>query len=138
VPVTDIFTRIKRRFFRSVLPARPGEVDFREYPDKTAFYRRLGTSTGERVRLLGHIDGVNPQFSSIGDYSVIGANSVRLAHCPEKGAKPCRVGRFVYVSCGAIILPGVTSNTRCWKVNYSVGNRKQQPESHRRELFVRT
>ena len=65
-------------------------------------------ASGKKVRLLGRIDGVNPNLISIGDYSVIGAESALLSHCPVKGAQPCTVGNFVYISFGALILPGVT------------------------------
>jgi acetyltransferase-like isoleucine patch superfamily enzyme len=62
---------------------------------------------------LGRIDGVNPHLVSIGDYSVVGADSALLAHCPIRGALPCRIGSFVYIGYGAIILPGVTVGDNC-------------------------
>lgn len=51
-----------------------------------ASYRKRGTIIGKKVRLLGSIDGINPHLVSIGDYSVIGAQSALLTHCPIKGA----------------------------------------------------
>lgn len=68
---------------------------------------------GNNVRLLGTVDGVNPHLVSIGDYSVVGVQSALLAHCPIRGALPCKVGKFVYIGFGAIVLPGVTIGDNC-------------------------
>ena len=65
------------------------------------------------VRLLGVVDGVNPHLVSIGDYSIVGLHSALLAHCPIRDALPCRIGSFVYIGYGAIILPGVTVSVNC-------------------------
>jgi acetyltransferase-like isoleucine patch superfamily enzyme len=82
--------------------------DIPAFAERVATYRMRGASIGKMVRLLGTVDGVNPHLVSIGDYSVIGLQSALLAHCPIRGAAPCRVGRFVYVGFGAIVLPGVS------------------------------
>lgn len=71
-------------------------------------YRKLGAKIGHKVRLLGRLDGVNPHLVSIGDYSVIGAESALLTHCPIKGAAECVVGNYVYLGFGVLVLPGVT------------------------------
>jgi hypothetical protein len=49
------------------------EDDLPAYADVVARYRMRGAKIGKFVRLLGSIDGVNPQLISVGDYSVIGA-----------------------------------------------------------------
>jgi acetyltransferase-like isoleucine patch superfamily enzyme len=105
--VLSFFQKVVRRLQRKLFPVAAGHVDFRDAP-ATDFYRSLGATIGEKVRLMGRIDGVNPQLVSIGDYTVVGAGSILLAHCPVKGGLPCKVGSFVYISYGAIILPGVT------------------------------
>ena len=104
----SLLKKIVRRLRRTIIPAIAGQEDFREFAATVQSYRSLGTAIGKKVRLLGRIDGVNPQLVSIGDYTVVGASSILLAHCPIKGAMPCWVGSFVYISYGAIILPGVT------------------------------
>jgi acetyltransferase-like isoleucine patch superfamily enzyme len=75
--------------------------------------RERGTVIGQKVRLLGSVDAVNPHLVSIGDYSVVGRECALLAHCPIKGALPCKVGRYVYLSWGVIVLPGVTIGDHC-------------------------
>jgi len=75
--------------------------------------RRRGASIGKMVRLIGKVDGVNPHLVTIGDYSVIGYQSALLAHCPLRGPQPCRVGSYVYVGFGVIVLPGVTIGDHC-------------------------
>lgn len=109
----SIFKRILRRVFRRSTTLPAGKVDFSAFEEQIDFYRKCGTNIGERVRFLGRIDGVNPQLVSIGDYSVVGIHSVLLAHCPIRGALPCRIGKFVYIGFGAIILPGVTIGDHC-------------------------
>ena len=105
--IEDLLRRIQRRL-RLEKAAAPGMVDPALFADGIATYRRRGAQIGQHVRLMGLIDGVNPQLVSIGDYSVIGVGSALLAHCPIRGAAPCRVGRFVYLAYGVIVLPGVT------------------------------
>jgi len=78
-----------------------------------AGHRKRGAIIGKMVRLIGTIDGLNPQLVSIGDYSVIGLHSAILTHCPIRGSLPCKVGRFVYVGFGAVLLPGVTVGDNC-------------------------
>lgn len=108
-----LYKKILRRVFRRTIVVPHGEVDFTAFEEQIDFYRKRGTKIGEQVRLLGRIDGVNPHLVSIGDYSVIGADSALLAHCPIRGALPCRIGKYVYISYGAIILPGVTVGDHC-------------------------
>jgi acetyltransferase-like isoleucine patch superfamily enzyme len=103
-----VVARIVREFRQTAIPAPAGKVDFRDFEDAVKRYRNRGTTIGHKVRLLGHIDGLNPQLVSIGDYSVIGGATSLLSHCPIKGALPCTVGKFVYVGYGALVLPGVT------------------------------
>jgi acetyltransferase-like isoleucine patch superfamily enzyme len=103
-----ILKRLLRRFLGHTRAASPDKVDFSAFEEQIDFYRKRGTNIGEKVRLLGRIDGVNPHLVSIGNYSVIGADSALLAHCPIRGALPCSIGKYVYISYGAIILPGVT------------------------------
>lgn len=93
--------------------APPGRVNTDVFGPEIERYRKLGTRIGNKVRLLGVIDGMNPHLVSIGDYSVIGYNSVLLAHCPIKGAAGCVVGNYVYIAAGVIVLPGVTIGDYC-------------------------
>lgn len=96
------------------LPRGSGPIlGFSEVDARIGEYRRRGTTIGHKVRLLGNIDGVNPHLVSIGDYTVVGRDSALLAHCPIKGALPCRVGSYVYLAWGVIVLPGVTIGDRC-------------------------
>jgi acetyltransferase-like isoleucine patch superfamily enzyme len=105
--IGDLVRRIRRRL-RIEEPLSTGTVDPAIFAGAVARHRKRGTLIGEHVRLMGLIDGVNPHLVSIGDYSVIGVGSALLAHCPIRGGAPCRVGRFVYIAYGAIVLPGVT------------------------------
>lgn len=104
----NLYKKFVQRVFRRSIEVPHGEVDFSSFESQINFYRKCGTRIGEKVRLLGRIDGVNPNFVSIGDYSVVGADSALLTHCPIRGALPCQIGKFVYIGYGAIILPGVT------------------------------
>ena len=101
--------KIKRILFSMTTKTVPaGHVDHSKFEQQIDHYRNLGSRIGKKVRLLGRIDGVNPHLISIGDYSVIGAQSALLAHCPINGSQPCKVGNYVYIAFGALILPGVT------------------------------
>lgn len=97
----------------AVAKGEAARVDFGAFESKVAHYRSLGVRIGEKVRLLGDLDGVNPHLVEIGDYSVIGKGSILLAHCPINGALPASIGRFVYIGFGAIILPGVKLGDFC-------------------------
>ena len=88
--------------------ASKGKADFSLLHEKTSLYRKQGCQIGKDVRLMGSIDSMNPHLISIGNYSVIGSNSALLTHCPVKGAQPCRIGSYVYLGWGVIVLPGVT------------------------------
>lgn len=87
---------------------QPGFVDFSLYSEEVGRQRGRGARIGEKVRLIGKVDAVNPQLVTIGDYAVIGYQSGLLTHCPIRGAKPCTIGSFVYVGFGAIVMPGVS------------------------------
>jgi acetyltransferase-like isoleucine patch superfamily enzyme len=87
--------------------------DHPSFSDVVAKHRKRGAKIGRMVRLLGTVDGINPHLVSIGDYSVVGVQSALLAHCPIRGALPCKVGNFVYIGFGAIVLPGVTIGDHC-------------------------
>lgn len=85
----------------------PGFVDPDRFLPVIEQYRVRGARIGKKVRLLGHVDGVNPHLVSIGDCSVIGVHSALLTHCPVKGGLPCVVGNYVYLAFNVIVLPGV-------------------------------
>lgn len=69
--------------------------------------RQLGARIGEGTRLIGRLDGVNPQLIRIGRCCVIGQASAVLTHCPLRGAREVRIGDHVWIGYGAIVLPGV-------------------------------
>lgn len=75
--------------------------------------RKRGTNIGRKVRLLGTIDAINPHLVTIGDCCVIGREAALLAHCPIRGAGPCRLGNYVYLAWGVLVLPGVTIGDYC-------------------------
>jgi acetyltransferase-like isoleucine patch superfamily enzyme len=114
--VTAIFKKIVRRIRRELRQEtwqQPDFVDFEGFADIIATYRAQGAKIGEKVRLFGAIDGINPHLVSIGDYAVIGAQSALLAHCPIHGGKPVSVGAYSYIAYGALILPGVSIGKCC-------------------------
>jgi acetyltransferase-like isoleucine patch superfamily enzyme len=94
-------------------PQHSDFVNFDAFADVVAMHRRRGVKIGHRVRVLGHIDSVNPHLVSIGDYVVLGAHSALLTHCPIKGAQPVSIGAYSYISYGALILPGVSVGQFC-------------------------
>jgi len=75
---------------------------------KTRQLTLRGYRLGRGCRIFGLLDQVNPELVSIGDYSIIGAGSAVLTHCPIKGPQPVRIGNGVFVGYGAMILPGVS------------------------------
>lgn len=85
---------------------QPGDTP--HFAHAVAQQRKLCTRIGKGVRLIGKIDAINPQLVTIGDYCVIGTASALLAHCPIRGGAPVRLGDFVYVLYGALVLPGVS------------------------------
>lgn len=108
--------RIVRRLRRLLAPAKahnPEFVDFGGFADVIAMHRARGVTIGEKVRLLGHIDSVNPHLVTVGDYAVLGAHSALLTHCPIKGPQPVSVGAYSYLAYGALILPGVSIGAHC-------------------------
>lgn len=110
--VKKIVGRVRRKL-RQKSGQRSDFVDFDAFADVIAMYRARGAKIGQKVRLLGAIDGVNPHLVSIGDYAVVGAHSALLAHCPIKGAMPVSVGAYSYIAYGALILPGVSLGECC-------------------------
>ena len=68
---------------------------------------------GKNTKIYGVLDGVNPGLITIGNHCVIGRASAILTHCPVKGAKPVKIGDYVWIGYGAIILPGVTIQDTC-------------------------
>lgn len=86
------------------------------YPDdipslalKIATQRSKGTTIGRRCRLLGMVDSVNPHLISIGDYCVIGSDSILLAHGPNfDGNMRTVVGDYTYIGYRVTVLPGVS------------------------------
>jgi carbonic anhydrase/acetyltransferase-like protein (isoleucine patch superfamily) len=77
------------------------------------FYRRLGCTIGQNVRLFGNLDGVNPDKITIGDNTVIAKAVQIITHCPVRGNAPVRIGKNCYIGYGTIILPGVTVGDNC-------------------------
>jgi exopolysaccharide acyltransferase PssR len=106
---------IKRRLARLQPDKAPkaGHIAADAFDEIVELHRRRGSKIGRNVRLLGLLDSVNPHLISIGDYCVIGVNSAMLAHCPIKGPRPCSIGSYVYLSYGAVVLPGVTIGDCC-------------------------
>jgi acetyltransferase-like isoleucine patch superfamily enzyme len=102
-----------RRLLSSPRNHNPEFVDFSGFADVVAMHRARGVKIGEKVRLLGHIDSVNPHLVTIGDYAVLGAHSALLTHCPIKGAQPVSVGAYSYLAYGALVLPGVSVGAHC-------------------------
>jgi len=105
--------KVKRKISKVIRGERQefipvGVADISIFDEKIATYRKRGSFIGKKVRLLGSIDGINPHLVSIGNYSVVGVQSALLAHCPIKGALPCKIGDYVYVGYGALVMPGVT------------------------------
>lgn len=103
--INRVFTRLAS--LTSKQSAATGMVNPDAFLPQINRYRKLGTKIGDKVRLLGHIDGINPHLVSIGNYSIIGSESELLTHCPIKGAAECVVGNYVYLAVGVIVLPGV-------------------------------
>lgn len=107
--IMTLFRRLYARFIpRRSRTISPGHIDPHLYDEVIEAQRKLGSKIGLGVRLIGKIDSINPHLITIGDYSVIGGNSILLSHCPIKGARPCRVGNYVYLGYGVIVLPGVS------------------------------
>jgi acetyltransferase-like isoleucine patch superfamily enzyme len=92
---------------------RPGFANLDVFKSEIDRYRKAGTKIGRKVRLMGHVDGINPHLISIGDYVVVGVGSALLAHCPIKGAAGCSIGNYVYLAYNVIILPGVSVGDYC-------------------------
>ena len=60
-----------------------------------------------KVRLNGRLDTVNPHLIEIGEGSIIGHGSQIITHCPVDPG-PVRIGEYVFVGYGAIILPNTS------------------------------
>ncbi len=79
---------------------------------KNFFYRRLGVKIGARVSVgLGAtVDVFFPQLISIGDDTIIGYNTVVLAHeflVDELRTGPVEIGKKAMIGANCTILPGV-------------------------------
>jgi acetyltransferase-like isoleucine patch superfamily enzyme len=115
---SHVVHRILSKFYRAIQAGNrtsvaAGFIDPHAFDERVAYYRSIGASIGEHVRLIGTIDGINPHLVSIGDYSVLGLQSALLAHCPINGGLPCRVGKYVYIAFNVSVLPGVTIGNHC-------------------------
>lgn len=112
-----LLKRIARRIGRELRGGSdntlPGFINPEALEARVAHYRALGTTIGDHVRLIGTIDGINPQLVSIGDYSILGLQSALLTHCPIRGGLPCKVGSYVYIAFNVSVLPGVTIGDHC-------------------------
>lgn len=81
---------------------------------KVARQRSLGTLIGKRCRFLGRVDALNPQLVEIGDFSVIGGESILLAHGPGFDLRSVTsVGDYVYIGYRVTVLPGVKIGDGC-------------------------
>jgi acetyltransferase-like isoleucine patch superfamily enzyme len=79
---------------------------------KNLLYRSIGMKVGARVAagLGATMDIFFPQLISIGDDTIIGYNSVILAHeflVEELRTGPVEIGRRVMIGANVTILPGV-------------------------------
>jgi acetyltransferase-like isoleucine patch superfamily enzyme len=74
---------------------------------KNAYYRKRGAKIGYDVRMNGEIDPVNPHLVTIGDHTIIADKARILTHCPVNPG-PVKIGCYVFIGYGAIILPNVT------------------------------
>lgn len=108
-----MFKRLRLQFQRRKLRKWIFPGDAENFALKVAAQRKLGTTIGRGVRLLGQVDGINPHLVTIGDYCVIGVGSALLAHCPIRGGLPVTIGSFVYIAYAALVLPGVTVGDDC-------------------------
>jgi maltose O-acetyltransferase len=63
---------------------------------------------GKNVNLKGEnvLDNVNPHLVYIGDNCVIGHRSSILTHCPIRGGIAAKLGDYVWLGFGVIVLPG--------------------------------
>jgi len=80
---------------------------------KNALYRTIGIGVGKTtaVGLGATMDVFFPQLISLGDNSIVGYNSVILAHeflVGELRTGPVSVGRGVMIGANVTVLPGVT------------------------------
>lgn len=104
----SLIPRLRRRLTRAALRGWKTEDDLPAFADRAAFLRKRGTRVGARCRLLGTVDSINPKLCIIGDNCVIGLNSAVLAHGPTgPQMTPTVLEDYVYLSFGAIVLPGV-------------------------------
>lgn len=80
---------------------------------KNALYRTIGIRVGRKVSIgLGAtLDVFFPQLISLGDNSIVGYNTVILAHeflVRELRTGPVTIGKEVMIGANVTILPGVT------------------------------
>lgn len=79
---------------------------------KNALYRSLGVHVGPRTAfgLSATLDIFYPQLISIGDNTIVGYDSIILAHeylRDELRTGPVVIGRDVVIGAGCTVLPGV-------------------------------
>jgi len=82
---------------------------FRSNPQpKPSDFKEKYPNIGNNVVFKGEnvLDRVNPHLIYIGDNCVIGHRSSILTHCPIRGAVPAKLGDFVWLGFGVIVLPG--------------------------------
>ena len=60
--------RSVNRKLRQRSTQNPDFVNYDDFADVVATYRAKGVMIGQKVRLLGAIDSINPHLVSIGDY----------------------------------------------------------------------
>jgi len=97
---------------------------------KNRLYRTIGINVGDRVAVgMGAtMDVFFPQLISLGDDSIVGYNTVILAHeflVRELRTGPVNIGRGVMIGANVTVLPGVTigdgaSVSACSLVNTDV------------------
>jgi len=75
---------------------------------KSTSYLDNYKNIGENVQFKGDnvLDRVNPHLVIIGDNCVIGHRSSILSHCPIRGALAAKLGNYVWLGFGVVVLPG--------------------------------
>lgn len=81
---------------------------------KIAAQRSMGTRIGKCCRFLGRVDALNPQLIEIGNFCVLGTESVLLAHGPGfNGISRTVIGDYTYIGYRVTVLPGVSIGSNC-------------------------
>ncbi|GAB4246056.1 MAG: acyltransferase [Thermoleophilia bacterium] len=99
---------------------------------KNALYRAIGVRVGERVSpaLSATLDIFFPELISIGDNTIIGYNTVILAHeylREELRTGPVVIGRDVVIGANCTVLPGVVVGDGAVVSAHSLVNRDVPP-----------